>query len=348
MNSVSSMWLLLDSREMGGIETHVYELALSMKNLIDAKVVFFNDYGEHPIEKKLLQSGIPYQKLDGRLKTLMHELKTQSPCVVHTHGYKAGIMGRALCKILNVVCVSTYHAGEKTSGKVKIYDFVDRLTPLLADQCFSVSEEIAGRVYGPSKLINNFVNSDISEISTGNEVAFVGRISEEKGPDIFCCIAKNLPCIDFNLYGCGPEKIFLERDFSEDNIIFHGFQDMTPIWSRIGLLVITSRFEGLPMAALEAMARGIPVVASKVGALPSLIEHGVNGWLVDVGDVDSYANIISEWVDAPLDLKQHVKNAAIECIQRDYTDKSVTQDLCEIYNTILKKKKVRREGTFFH
>ena len=67
-------------------------------------------------------------------------------------------------------------------------------------------------------------------------------------------------------------------------------------WPQIGLLLMPSRAEGLPMAALEALAAGVPVAAARVGAMPDVIRDGENGWLFDVGDLDAIGAVVSALV----------------------------------------------------
>ena len=339
MKSTNKIWLLLDSRDIGGIETHVYELSSGMNELIQTEVVFMNHYGEHPLEYKLKDAGIAYKKLDGKTSTLLTKIKNERPLLVHTHGYKAGIVGRVLCKLLNIACVSTFHAGEKCQGKLKLYDFADRFTAGLASHCFCVSQEISDRIYASNELVNNFVNSKIAEIQWGNKIAFVGRISEEKGPDIFCSISAAFKNRKFHLYGDGKERDHLEEKYQEQgNVIFHGFRDMSKEWDDIELLIITSRFEGLPLAALEAMARGIPVISSRVGAMCNLINQGVNGWLVEVGDINAYAKYIEHWSDFSLEEKMKMKRAANQVIKQDYTEKKVIGSLFNTYCNVVERK----------
>ena len=66
---------------------------------------------------------------------------------------------------------------------------------------------------------------------------------------------------------------------------------------------MSSRHEGLPLAALEAMAHGVPVAAFGVGGLPDLIEPGRNGFLAPAGDLDALANAIDGWIKLPADAR---------------------------------------------
>ena len=66
-------------------------------------------------------------------------------------------------------------------------------------------------------------------------------------------------------------------------------------------LVVPSFSEGIPLALMEALALGRPVVSTRVGGIPELLEHGESGWLVSPGSVDSLARGIEALLDAPLE-----------------------------------------------
>ncbi len=297
-----TLWLFLDSRSIGGIETHVATLATALQTRGYCVVVlFWQRYAQrHPIEQKLSQDGIKVRYLHGRWGNLRRAYRLDQPLIVHTHGYKAGLIGRLLKLVTGVAVVSSFHAGEQPTGKLALYTWMDRFTASLSDRVVAISDEIAGRLQR-GQVIRNFValperqpcQLDAHQRKT---VAFVGRLSHEKGPDRFVELARMLPEVRFAIYGDGPMRAQLASRLPT-NVVMHGaVAQMSNHWSTIGLLCMPSRAEGLPMAALEAMSHGVPVMATSVGQLPQLIEHGRNGWLLAGDRTRQWQRQIQQWL----------------------------------------------------
>jgi len=129
-------------------------------------------------------------------------------------------------------------------------------------------------------------------------VGFVGRLSAEKGPDLFLRAALSIraqcPAAQFVLVGEGamlkPLQLFARRFGIADAVHFAGSQDDMPaVFNEIDVVVSSSLSEAMPLAVMEAMASGVPVVACKVGGIADLIEHGVTGWLAPEGDYEELA-----------------------------------------------------------
>jgi glycosyltransferase involved in cell wall biosynthesis len=283
MTQTINIALLLDSRNYGGIETHVANLAKGLeKSGHNVKIILLNNYGEHPVfeSEQFLRSRLV--KLDGSFKALFILLKRSNINLVHTHGYKAGIIGRIICKLTQKAVVSTFHAGEKGNLKMRVYRWLDRKTAGLS-HCICVSKEIKNSAKLNAEVIENFVElptSSFKSTTPATQIAFVGRLSFEKGPDVFLRLAKQLPQHNFSMYGDGPmlEEI---RTSASDNLTLMGqVTSMNPHWPKISLLCITSREEGLPLVAIEALVRGVPVISFDIGGLSSVVINNQSGWLI--------------------------------------------------------------------
>ncbi len=207
------------------------------------------------------------------------------PALLHTHGYKAGLIGR-LSRAQGLPVVSTFHAGERRPIRGPLQR-LDEWTSSLA-QRIAVSAPIAKKLPFRSTLIPNFIRIPEPVCAAASRAAccLCRAAQPEKAPDRFCAMAWMLQDrAHFHIYGDGPMRTGLETEFS-GCVTFHGFRaDMQSVWPEIDLLVIPSRAEGLPMAALEAIARGIPLIATDVGALSTVIGDGEAGWLLP-GDTD--------------------------------------------------------------
>jgi glycosyltransferase involved in cell wall biosynthesis len=291
-----SIWQFVDARALGGIERHIGILAYALHERgFAVDVVRYADYGDQPWLRQLAAEGIPVRSLSGTPTALLTALRNERPALLHTHGYKAGILGRMSARLLGIPCVSTFHAGERGPFPLWLYQSVDGWTSCLA-QRIAVSSPIAQELPFGATVIANFVGAAPERHDPPpRRVAFVGRLSHEKGPDLFCALARQGPSdLSFDCYGEGPMLPALAAQYS-DVVQFHGFMPSEQIWPQVGLLLMPSRAEGLPMAALEAFAAGVPVAASRVGGLPELIRVGETGWLFDVADIPAATDAIAAW-----------------------------------------------------
>lgn len=126
----------------------------------------------------------------------------------------------------------------------------------------------------------------------------VGRFAEQKNHTglikIFELVRRRVPDAKLLLIGGGPLRPSVEdmvgKSGLRDAVKFLGFREDVPeVLSRCSLFLFPSRFEGLPVATLEAGAAGLPMVASRVPGVTEAIEHGVTGFLFDVEDVAGMA-----------------------------------------------------------
>jgi len=147
---------------------------------------------------------------------------------------------------------------------------------------------------------------DIPEVSAsrdGNFLLAVGRLSIEKGFDTLIRAAARVPDVRIKIAGIGPEESRLKqlvKTLNAKNIEFVGFlrhDDLGEMRRRaMGLVVPSVWYENAPLAVLEALADGLPVIASRIGGLPELVEDGNNGFLFDAQSPEALAIAMKRFV----------------------------------------------------
>jgi glycosyltransferase involved in cell wall biosynthesis len=326
------IWQLVDSSTIGGIERHIELLADGLIGMGHrCEVVLLERHGDSPWLQQLDAAGIPHRYLNGGMRGLVAALREQQPAVIHTHGYKAGILGRLAAKWYGVPVISTWHAGERGPGRLRLYQAVDAWTGCLAFERISVAQTIADRLPWSSQVIANFVRVP-DATATGDQIAFIGRLSQEKGPDLFCEIARRVGAGSWNVYGDGPLRGELEDRYRE-HVSFHGLvTDLRDVWRTIALTVISSRAEGLPLVALESLAHGIPVIAARVGALDQVVIPGETGFLFDAGDTRAAASCIEQWLAFDAGKKAAMAAACRDKILSGYSTASRLPAILDIYH----------------
>jgi len=146
----------------------------------------------------------------------------------------------------------------------------------------------------------------------------------------------SLRCI---LVGDGPERSALENLIAElgieGSVWMAGDRDDIPeLLACLDVFVLPSLGEGISNTVLEAMASGLPVVATRVGGNPELVEDGVTGLLVPVGDVTALANALLTLVEDPAQCEQ-MAHAAVRRVQRDFDWEATVAAYLEVYDVLL-------------
>ncbi|AJH15541.1 MULTISPECIES: N-acetyl-alpha-D-glucosaminyl L-malate synthase BshA [Myroides] len=265
-----------------------YELALSSK-LVDMVKLF-------KIDVLHVHYAIPHAYAGYMAKQMLKEQGINLPMITTLHGTDITLVGN--------------HPNYKTAVSFSINnsDYVTSVSQSLKESThclFGTEKEI--------HVIPNFI--EVKELDcedtpckrsamAGKDEVIVTHISNfrkvkriEDVVSIFYGIQKERPA-KLMLVGDGPEKERAERQALElgiyDKIIFFGnSNEIEHILSYSDLFLLPSETESFGLAALEAMAMGVPVISSNTGGLPEVNEHGVSGYLSDVGDVeDMVANAL--------------------------------------------------------
>lgn len=251
------------------------------------------------------------------IKILMY-LKKHDISLVHTHSSKAGIIGRLAARAAGVRFIfHTVHGWPfyiETKKIVKaFYILIEKAASWITVKLIVVSEkdlEAGLRYVNKNKEkyakipygIETIKFSSLDFSGRNKDVCTVGFIScfkPQKAPLDFIKTVKEAVeknnSIEFISAGDGvlrPEAEKLSQELGvSGKIKFLGWQkDIAGIFSKIDILLLTSRWEGLPVVVLEALASGIPVVATNAGGIPELIASGINGFIEEKGDCQKLAN----------------------------------------------------------
>jgi glycosyltransferase involved in cell wall biosynthesis len=244
-------------------------------------------------------------------KLVWRALKSQRFDLLHTHGYFADIVGIPVARLIKLPSVSTCHGYIPSTWKVRLYNALDRIALKFGTQVLAVSEamkrDLVNFGLSPHRVqvvVNAVGSAENRDMTHANReavrkslgicspdfvVGYVGRLSAEKGLKYLLTACADLVMSSVPLraliIGEGPERKELEQLSRElglgDRAIFAGFQEDIARWFPcMDIFVLPSLTEGTPMALLEAMAHGVPAVASAVGGVPQVIRHGDTGLLV--------------------------------------------------------------------
>jgi glycosyltransferase involved in cell wall biosynthesis len=262
----------------------------------------------------------PWRDVLGLLE-LVRLLRLGRPQIVHVNSAKAAALGRVAAWLARVpIRVYTVHGwaflahGGLASAA---YRWVERVLRRLTTVTICVSENerragLAARACDEAAtvVIRNGVDPKPSKPdrppADRPRLVMVGRLQAPKDPLTFVRALATLHGLDFEalLVGDGPERAAVEEEVGRFGIestvrLLGERSDVADLLETAEIFVLSTRSEGLPLSILEAMAAGLPVVASNVGGVPELVIDGETGLLVPAGDPRSLATAIERLLEDP-------------------------------------------------
>jgi glycogen synthase len=193
----------------------------------------------------------------------------------------------------------------------------------------------------PSGLIKNEYNRNVILDGKKTKLLYVGRLSREKGIEtalksvhhlIYKLGVRNLT---LHIIGEGNEKYeediaFLSDSLNlKDYVKFRGkllYEEVLKEYSNYDMLLVPSTLEAFPSIIIEAMSQGLPVIASKVGGIPEIVENEETGLLVPPGDPKKLAQAVKKLVDNPSLYEKIIRNG-IKLVKKEYTNEKIIEKI---------------------
>jgi glycosyltransferase involved in cell wall biosynthesis len=324
---------LLAPAKAGGLERVVQGLAIGQRdrghNVVIVAVVQAPMI-EHPFRLPLDRAGIDVREIVIPHRAYRQERRAVAKLcaevaadVVHGHGSRPDVVNGDVLRRLGIATVSTNHGPTAGPWRNRLYEHLHRRVLRRFDAVIPVSEPIAADLIGsgvPSSRVHVVPNawSQIGEPRSREEArhvlglpddarvaGWVGRMSREKGVDVFIDALWRLG--DSRIVGCavgdGPERAREQARADATlgpRLVWPG---MIPEAGRLArafdVFVLSSRTEGIPLALLEAMASGTPIVATRVGGVPSVVSER-EALLVPADQPEALAHAIASAMSDPV------------------------------------------------
>jgi glycosyltransferase involved in cell wall biosynthesis len=300
----------------------------------------------------------------GVLSVLQNLADRVRPDIIQTHAVKSHFLARRARLFRRAPWIAFHHGYTWTSPKARLYNQLDRWSLRAARKVLTVSvpfrEELAAKGVSRERIeiVHNAIPPDWGSRARANSIALreqlgvapdrkviliVGRLSLEKDHLTLLEAVRRLdPSLSPHIVivGEGPERPRVEERIRGLNlsgaVTLTGQQNSAePYYGIADVAVLSSRSEGSPNALLEAMAAGVPIVATRVGGVPEMVADNESALLVEPADVSAMTAAISRLLQDSA-LAQRLVDRGRELIRLNHAPEARMRKLIGIYRAVLK------------
>ena len=362
--------MVVTNLTFGGAETQVVRLASEFK-VRDWQVCIATLVGPDAYVSQLenqgidiyalgMRRGLPDPRAIARLRSLV---KRFSPDVVHCHMFHANILGRVtrlFCRMPALVCTihnlrETSERGGPTGYKELLYRLTDRLaskTTIICRAAFDRHVRLGAVPRNRLEIVPNGVDTDVFSPSEelrlrtrkalGVESKFVwlavGRLVDQKDyPNLF----RALTLLDRKQFvvliaGSGPLEAELRGECArlgiDASVRFCGaHEEMVPLYNAADSFVMSSKFEGLSVALLEAASSGLPAVVTDTGGNAEVVKDGATGYVIPPGNHAALGRAMQKMMSASVECRKTMSDAARQYCTQHYRTTTVVDRWRELY-----------------
>ena len=328
-----------------------------------------NDRGFEVIRNAAARYNAPLVEINDRgpwdwrvVTELLAVCRREKVAVWHGHDYKTNALGLLLKRFWPMRLVTTVHGWVHHTARTPLYYRLDQMCLPRYERVFCVSDDLFEACVATGVPVRNCVllenGIDTAEYSrkrtaaeakaalglptAGFLIGAVGRLAEEKAFDVLVRSTYDLVRRGHDarvlIVGEGGERAKLERLAAElgiaDRVLLPGWQaDAKPYFEAMDLFALSSLREGLPNVLLEAMALGVPVVATRVNGVPRLVQDGRNGFLVEANDQEALTTALAGLMKND-GLRELFRAAARRTVETRFSFSTRMSNLTRVYDEL--------------
>jgi glycosyltransferase involved in cell wall biosynthesis len=296
------------------------------------------------------------------LLTIAKLLREVRPKLIHVHGYKAAAAVRLASFATGIPVVATVHSEQASVPELRTLIRIETLVFRTMRRLIAVSEGVArdlvvrgiraqrtivihNGIEDPRIVLPESVDGHRAHSAGDPRVVVVGRLVEPKNVHVaieaLALLSVRGQRLTLEVIGEGPERERLEALAAArgvgGQVEFTGFvEDVPRRLQSARCFLMPSRSEGIPIAILEAMGVGLPIIASRVGGIPEILEDGRDAVLVRPDDAEALAEAIDRVCNDP-QLADRMSEAARTRFRRDFEVESTRARHTEFYDAVLRE-----------
>ncbi|MEK4085031.1 glycosyltransferase family 4 protein [Psychrobacillus sp. FSL K6-1415] len=305
--------LITHMNELGGAQVHVRDLARQLAK--DGHTVTIVSGGEKKVPKDLVVPSITYVHSKFLIRNIhpikdfialldiRKKIKKLRPEIVAIHSSKAGILGRIACWSLRIPFVFTAHGWSFTEGVEKkqqrFYRKVERCIGKISSTVITVCDHDRNLAlkhqvlpFAKIKTIHNgVIDTKNAGLEKGNRefvnILMVARFEKPKKQQELLEALISLKDLNWHMIFAGDGSLkqktaqfVLENNLGHKVTFLGNHSNLSELLNEADIFVLNSSWEGLPLSILEAMAQGVPIIASNVGGVKEAVRNGENGFLI--------------------------------------------------------------------
>ena len=365
---------LISGGDSGGAKTHVHSLLQNLSRTIDVTMVCFMEgpFAQEARELGIRTVVLPGRDLLRVYLTLRRLVVEEGYQIIHCHGARGNLMGALLRRSTGLPVVTTVHSDYRLDYLGRpfsrlTYGTINTMVVRRLDYRIGVSDAMTdlliSRGFDPDKLFTIYNGIDFTprtpamdrqaywksvglEADAGSVVVGIAaRLNPVK--DIatlvrgFARAHAQCPALRLLIAGDGEQMEMLKnlaRELGvERQVCFAGWvSDTDSFYNAIDINTLTSLSETFPYSLTEGARAALPTVASRVGGVPYLIEHGIHGLLFEAGDAEALARHLVTLAQDP-ELRRHMGHRLYQRARKDYSLESTLRRQLDIYETILRR-----------